>query len=211
MWVPFPSNQCSTFCIKYANECKMPIVDGLQATRIIRSIEQAKANDTSLASSPAVVSPSWLRDSPDVGSDWQSVPKSPTRSTIQPNLAPFSPSSRQRSRSAQRSGSDSCYFPEPVRPTLKRSFTLHNLHSISPAQTFNTRPPAIPHIPIFAVSANLDQHSQDGLKAVGFDGWLPKPIDFTRLGVILRGPGCSVARAEGVCTPGGCKQGGWFV
>lgn len=42
-------------------------------------------------------------------------------------------------------------------------------------------------IPIFAVSASLIERQRHEMLELGFDGWLLKPIDFKRLGVILRG------------------------
>jgi hypothetical protein len=48
--------------------------------------------------------------------------------------------------------------------------------------------PHIPkHVPIFAVSAGLDQHTEESLRSVGFDGWLSKPIDFKKLSITLQG------------------------
>jgi hypothetical protein len=65
-------------------------------------------------------------------------------------------------------------------------------------------------IPIFAVSANLEKHSQESLEAAGFDGWLHKPIDYRRLVLVLKGAFCEESRALGRYSSKEPKLGGWF-
>jgi hypothetical protein len=65
-------------------------------------------------------------------------------------------------------------------------------------------------IPIFAVSAGLDQHSQESLENAGFDGWLSKPIDFKKLGLIMEGVMSRDARALAKSIAGDYVGGGWF-
>ncbi|KAF2241286.1 hypothetical protein BU26DRAFT_611116 [Trematosphaeria pertusa] len=67
------------------------------------------------------------------------------------------------------------------------------------------------HTPIFAVSASLDQHSQESLQAVGFDGWLSQPIDFRRLSLVLEGTANMEFRAQATCVLDDFKNGGWFI
>ncbi|KAF2795525.1 phytochrome-like protein [Melanomma pulvis-pyrius CBS 109.77] len=66
-------------------------------------------------------------------------------------------------------------------------------------------------IPIFAVSSSLDQHTQVSMEEAGFDGWLPKPIDFQRLDMILKGATCKSARIEGLYLTSNPEAGGWFT
>jgi hypothetical protein len=65
-------------------------------------------------------------------------------------------------------------------------------------------------LPIFAVSASLDRHTQESLSAVGFDGWLSKPLDFKRLGDSLEGVVARESRRLAKSAPGDFKRGGWF-
>jgi hypothetical protein len=70
--------------------------------------------------------------------------------------------------------------------------------------------PQSPRISIFAVSASLDQYSLEYLQAAGFDGSLPKPIDFARLGFLLQGMACVESRARGRYRVEDAKAGGWY-
>lgn len=117
--------------------------------------------------------------------------------------------------SGLRSGSEppypeGSYFPyiskyPPRRPTARSTGAL------SPLRTSHLPPgPLYRRIPIFAVSANLDRHSQASLEEAGFDGWLHKPVDFTRLAVILRGTFSKLLREEGKYSPLEPRAGGWF-
>ncbi|OCL13680.1 phytochrome-like protein [Glonium stellatum] len=65
-------------------------------------------------------------------------------------------------------------------------------------------------IPIFAVSASLNSDGGGNLMETGFDGWLLKPIDFQRLGVILSGARRTEARKIGLYKEVEFVQGGWF-
>ncbi|KAK4217230.1 hypothetical protein QBC37DRAFT_57188 [Rhypophila decipiens] len=65
-------------------------------------------------------------------------------------------------------------------------------------------------IPIIAVSASLVEHKKDIYIGAGFDGWILKPIDFSRLETIIRGVGDEQARDENLYVPGQWERGGWF-
>ncbi|KAF7299237.1 ATP-binding cassette transporter [Mycena indigotica] len=67
------------------------------------------------------------------------------------------------------------------------------------------------HIPIFAVSASLQEKRRDELANYGVDGWILKPIDFKRLKVLLNGVTDPDARSLAVYTPGcSWEAGGWL-
>ncbi|KAJ6584688.1 hypothetical protein B0H19DRAFT_926655 [Mycena capillaripes] len=68
------------------------------------------------------------------------------------------------------------------------------------------------HIPIFAVSASLQEHRREEMANYGIDGWILKPIDFKRLKVILTGVTDSTQR-ELDLYHSGCswEAGGWLV
>ncbi|KAM7202505.1 hypothetical protein V8F33_002725 [Rhypophila sp. PSN 637] len=65
-------------------------------------------------------------------------------------------------------------------------------------------------IPIIAVSASLVEHKKDIYIGAGFDGWILKPIDFSRLETIIRGVGDEQARDDNLYVPGQWERGGWF-
>ena len=66
-------------------------------------------------------------------------------------------------------------------------------------------------VPIFAVSASLVERNRAEYIEAGFDGWILKPIDFQRLGVLLRGIFDSKTRNDCLYQPGEWERGGWFI
>ena len=66
-------------------------------------------------------------------------------------------------------------------------------------------------IPIFAVSASLVEKELRRYKDTGFDGWLLKPIDFSRVNELLKGIVDGEARNTCLYKPGNWEQGGWFT
>jgi CheY-like chemotaxis protein len=65
-------------------------------------------------------------------------------------------------------------------------------------------------VPIFAVSASLVEHERQTYINAGFDGWILKPIDFKRLGMLLMGIVEEKERNKCLYTPGSWEKGGWF-
>jgi DNA-binding response OmpR family regulator len=66
-------------------------------------------------------------------------------------------------------------------------------------------------MPIFAVSASLLEERRLGYLDLGFDGWIPKPIDFKRLEKLLEGTRDAKIRKEAEYAPGKWERGGWFL
>ncbi|KAF7322650.1 ATP-binding cassette transporter [Mycena chlorophos] len=68
------------------------------------------------------------------------------------------------------------------------------------------------HIPIFAVSASLQEKRRQELSEYGVDGWILKPIDFKRLKVLLGGVTDPEKRASTVYWQGcSWENGGWLA
>lgn len=65
-------------------------------------------------------------------------------------------------------------------------------------------------VPIFAVSASLIEKNREEYISAGFDGWILKPIDFKRLGVLLSGIVEEQTRESCLYEPGEWERGGWF-
>jgi DNA-binding response OmpR family regulator len=76
--------------------------------------------------------------------------------------------------------------------------------SLSPVAETNGR------IPIFAVSASLKESDKDVYIEAGFDGWVLKPIDFSRLSTLLSGILDDAVRNDSLYVPGQWERGGWF-
>lgn len=66
-------------------------------------------------------------------------------------------------------------------------------------------------IPIFAVSASLEESKKDDYVNAGFDGWILKPIDFSRLSILLAGIQDQETRRSNLYSPGEWEKGGWFI
>jgi CheY-like chemotaxis protein/two-component sensor histidine kinase len=169
---------------------QMPLVDGIQATKMIRQFE------TSLPTSNSTIDASTFVE----------------RSTTQLPFSPISPPPTN-SRTAHDLDSDD-YFALPLSPP--KADTVPRYESIAPPSAPSSKADPTDRariqgrLPIFAVSASLERHTQESLSAAGLDGWLSKPIDFKRLGVILEGVVSREARWQAKSATGDFKRGGWF-
>lgn len=65
-------------------------------------------------------------------------------------------------------------------------------------------------IPIFAVSASLVEANRPTYIDIGFDGWIPKPINFVSLRAIMMGIADDKSRLACAYAPGRWETGGWF-
>jgi len=88
---------------------------------------------------------------------------------------------------------------------LIRSFEKTHPGDLSKRASLNGR------IPIIAVSASLLEREIQTYMDAGFDGWILKPIDFNRLGVIFEGIVVQETRESCLYKPGAWEKGGWFV
>ncbi|PKY05752.1 hypothetical protein P168DRAFT_232654 [Aspergillus campestris IBT 28561] len=88
-------------------------------------------------------------------------------------------------------------------------------------RNFETDSPKVPlsdaaqhngRVPIFAVSASLSEKDAPMYMETGFDGWIMKPINFTRLKVLLDALQHPDVRREVAYSPGhSWEEGGWFT
>lgn len=65
-------------------------------------------------------------------------------------------------------------------------------------------------VPVFAVSASLLEKDAQMYIGAGFDGWIMKPINFNRLGVLFDGIQNQEVRNAATYKPGHWELGGWF-
>jgi light-regulated signal transduction histidine kinase (bacteriophytochrome) len=65
-------------------------------------------------------------------------------------------------------------------------------------------------VPVFAVSASLLEKDAQLYIEAGFDGWIMKPINFNRLGVLFDGLQNHDIRNAATYQPGHWELGGWF-
>jgi CheY-like chemotaxis protein len=65
---------------------------------------------------------------------------------------------------------------------------IRRIEKDNPLHLDATRPSTdLNGIPIFAVSASLKEPQREYMTEMGMDAWVLKPIDFKRLGVLMRG------------------------
>lgn len=86
-----------------------------------------------------------------------------------------------------------------------RSFEKTHPGHLSKRASLNGR------IPIIAVSASLLEKEIQTYLDAGFDGWILKPIDFSRLGVLFEGIVVQETRDSCLYKAGAWEKGGWFV
>ncbi|CAL3968741.1 unnamed protein product [Diplocarpon coronariae] len=65
-------------------------------------------------------------------------------------------------------------------------------------------------VPIIAVSASLSEDLRFHYIQSGFDAWILKPIDFSRLDFLLRGITYTDLKRDVMYVPGHWERGGWF-
>lgn len=88
---------------------------------------------------------------------------------------------------------------------LIRSYEkTHPDHKLSPRAALNRR------VPIIAVSASLVEKERRSYIDAGFDGWILKPIAFSRLTEIMNGLVHEDIRRNNLYGPGLWEYGGWF-
>jgi len=78
-------------------------------------------------------------------------------------------------------------------------------------QSFQHLGTARPRVPIIAVSASLTEANRFNYIQSGFDGWILKPINFSRLDFMLKGIKQVELRKEALYAPGNWHVGGWFM
>lgn len=86
-----------------------------------------------------------------------------------------------------------------------RSFEKSNsTHLLSNRASLNGR------VPIIAVSASLIEKDRQNYIDAGFDGWILKPISFSRLTTIMNGIVEQETRRDNLYRAGNWEHGGWF-
>ncbi|KAI7942870.1 hypothetical protein MJO29_012714 [Puccinia striiformis f. sp. tritici] len=65
-------------------------------------------------------------------------------------------------------------------------------------------------VPIIAVSASLHEQQRQDIFEAGMDGWILKPVDFTRLATLMIASLDLTTRAGLIYKPGTWDQGGWL-
>lgn len=98
----------------------------------------------------------------------------------------------------------------PIVDGLTSTKMIRSFEKSHPTQLLSTRARLNGRVPIIAVSASLVEKERPAYIAAGFDGWILKPIAFTRLTEIMRGIVDRDTRAANLYRAGHWEAGGWF-
>ncbi|KAI9827896.1 MAG: Light-sensor Protein kinase [Phylliscum demangeonii] len=93
----------------------------------------------------------------------------------------------------------------PIVDGLTSTKMIRSIEKSNPSAAFPER------VPIFAVSASLEERNRDVYIDAGFDGWILKPIDFKRLRYLLDGIIEPEKRRQATYAAGKWEGGGWFT
>jgi len=194
---------------------QMPIVDGIQSTKMIRILESVEPPNSTTHSTEFAAP---LSSSSTIAIDLLQTSRLPHHTAVVPPISP--PPTNLGPEEGFEGTPNPGYFNLPLSPSSSDLASTQG--SVAPPLVSPMELPAtvleqpkkrayVPRrIPIFAVSAGLDRHSQESLENAGFDGWLSKPIDFKKLGVIMEGVLRPDARVLAKSRAGDYVGGGWF-
>ncbi|KAK4995672.1 hypothetical protein LTR66_004552 [Elasticomyces elasticus] len=98
----------------------------------------------------------------------------------------------------------------PIVDGLTSTKMIRSFEKSHPTHTLSSRASLNGRIPIIAVSASLIEKERQVYIAAGFDGWILKPISFSRLSEILTGIVDKKVWRENLYKPGDWERGGWF-
>ena len=98
----------------------------------------------------------------------------------------------------------------PIVDGLTSTKMIRSHEKLHPEGHLSSRAVGNGRVPIFAVSASLVEREKQSYVNAGFDGWILKPIDFTRLNVLLSGIVEDDTRNACLYKTGEWERGGWF-
>ena len=99
----------------------------------------------------------------------------------------------------------------PIVDGLTSTKMIRSFEKSFPEKLLSKRAALNGRVPIFAVSASLVEKNRQVYIDAGFDGWILKPIDFTRLTLLMSGIVEEKTREACLYKPGEWERGGWFA
>lgn len=98
----------------------------------------------------------------------------------------------------------------PIVDGLTSTKMIRSFEKSHPTQLLSTRASLNGRVPIIAVSASLVERELQTYIDAGFDGWILKPISFSRLTTIMNGIVERDTRRDNLYKAGNWEHGGWF-
>lgn len=99
----------------------------------------------------------------------------------------------------------------PIVDGLTSTKMIRSYEKSHPKKILSERAATNGRVPIIAVSASLVEKERQKYIDTGFDGWILKPIDFKRLGVLMTAIVDDAVRESCLYKPGEWENGGWFA
>lgn len=99
----------------------------------------------------------------------------------------------------------------PIVDGLAATKMIRSFEKSHPSLILSARAALNKRVPIIAVSASLVEKERLTYIDAGFDGWILKPISFSRLSDIMSGVVDKQIREENLYKPGRWENGGWFA
>ncbi|KAK5046380.1 hypothetical protein LTR84_008181 [Exophiala bonariae] len=99
----------------------------------------------------------------------------------------------------------------PIVDGFTSTKMIRSFEKTHPKSCLSSRAQLNGRIPIFAVSASLVEAKRQEYIDSGFDGWILKPVDFKRVGLILDSIVNEESRNSCLYEPGHWELGGWFL
>lgn len=98
----------------------------------------------------------------------------------------------------------------PIVDGLTSTKMIRSWEKAHPTRNQSQRAALNGRVPIMAVSATLNEKDRKIYIDAGFDAWILKPINFTRMNELLKAIVDKDVRASCVYQAGRWEQGGWF-
>ncbi|KAF2091610.1 phytochrome-like histidine kinase PHY1p [Saccharata proteae CBS 121410] len=98
----------------------------------------------------------------------------------------------------------------PIVDGLTSTKMIRSFEKSNPTHMLSARASLNGRIPIIAVSASLMERDRQIYIDAGFDGWILKPISFSRLSELMTGIVDADVRSKNLYESGEWERGGWF-
>lgn len=99
----------------------------------------------------------------------------------------------------------------PIVDGLTSTKLIRSHEKTNPQHSLSARAGMNGRVPVIAVSASLEESKRQTYIDAGFDGWILKPISFSRLSELMTGIVDEQMRADLLYQSGMWEKGGWFA
>lgn len=98
----------------------------------------------------------------------------------------------------------------PIMDGFQSTSLIRSFEKENPSTEFSRVLQSYGRTPIFAISGHLRRADAQKHVDAGFDGWMPKPVDMSRIGLYLAGALDQGMREKGMYDEKQFELDGWF-